>query len=58
MGRTWVPATAGILNIISGVFLLIGGVAVANQPIRSSLRILPVAVLGRESINITCLGTL
>jgi len=30
MARTWMPTTAGILNIISGVFVLIGGIAVAT----------------------------
>ena len=30
MGRTWMPTTAGILNIISGVFVLIGGIVVAT----------------------------
>jgi len=28
MGRTWMPPAAGILNIISGVFVLIGGIVV------------------------------
>ena len=31
VGRTWMPTTAGILNIISGVFVLIGGIAVATM---------------------------
>lgn len=36
MERTWKPTTAGILNIISGVFFLIGGITVLGllgQPI-------------------------
>ena len=31
MERTWRPTTAGILNIISGAFFLIGGIAVATS---------------------------
>ncbi len=30
MGRTWMPIAAGILNIISGVLVLIGGIVVAT----------------------------
>ena len=30
MKRTWKPAAAGILNIISGVLLLMGGITVIN----------------------------
>ena len=30
MKGRWMPAAAGILNIISGVFVLIGGIAVAT----------------------------
>ena len=32
MKRAWIPVTAGILNVISGVFALIGGMAVASIP--------------------------
>ena len=30
MERAWMPKTAGILNIISGAFLLVGGMVVAS----------------------------
>jgi len=39
MERTWKPTTAGILNIISGVFFLIGGITVLSllgQPIMAT----------------------
>ena len=39
MERTWKPTTAGILNIISGAFFLIGGITVLSllgQPIMAT----------------------
>ena len=39
MERTWRPTTVGILNIISGVFFLIGGITVLSllgQPIMAT----------------------
>jgi len=30
MERTWMPRTAGILNIVSGAFVLIGGITTAT----------------------------
>ncbi|HEX76694.1 MAG TPA: hypothetical protein G4O12_08990 [Dehalococcoidia bacterium] len=39
MKRTWKPTTAGVLNIISGIFLFIGGISVLGllgQPMAAS----------------------
>lgn len=39
MGRTWMPIAAGILNIISGVFVLVGGIVVAtlDEPVVTAI---------------------
>ena len=32
MERTWMPKAAGVLNLVAGVFFLIGGIALAGLP--------------------------
>lgn len=59
MEKTWQPATAGTLNIISGCFGIVGGVYIANiGGLEWDLPALVVAIVGVVGISRIALGVI